>query len=251
MLPLPAASPIRRLYVLDFGLFKVNEDGRVVGIPGFLMQTEAGQNILFDTGFPPHYATDAHVAGRLDGLDSFGHVVRLGAENLLAGQLALLDLTPADIDLTILSHGHVDHVGGLAEVAHAPILMTAREKAEPRPLYHGDHRPLEWPEAAYHLIDDDTEICPGLILIPTPGHTHGHLSALLILPDTGPTILTADALSRPTEAMEGFAGAADEAAARASASRLFDLARDAGAFVIWGHSPAQWPMLRRAPEFYG
>jgi N-acyl homoserine lactone hydrolase len=28
------------------------------------------------------------------------------------------------------------------------------------------------------------------------------------------------------------------------------LARERGAFVIYGHSPEQWPLLRKAPEEY-
>ena len=50
-----------RLTVLDFGLFDVGPGKRVIGIPGFLLETEDGQGsgakILFDTGFHPAYAS--------------------------------------------------------------------------------------------------------------------------------------------------------------------------------------------------
>ncbi|MCR8722948.1 N-acyl homoserine lactonase family protein [Frigidibacter sp. ROC022] len=251
MTPFPTFGKITRLYVLDFGLLRVHSGPRDIGVPGFLLQTEDGKNILFDTGFPPGYAVDTEGCAERDGLSATCEVLRLEPRNLLAGQLALIGLTPADIDLTILSHSHIDHVGGLAEVTHAPIVMTRTERSNPRPLYHGDARPMEWPEADYRLIDEDVEICEGLILIETPGHTLGHLSALLILPETGPVILTGDAISRFDEVMNGFENAADDALANASADRLLDLAKESLGMVIYGHSPGQWQQITLAPKFYG
>jgi N-acyl homoserine lactone hydrolase len=83
-----------------------------------------------------------------------------------------------------------------------------------------------------------------------PGHAPGQLAALVHLPVTGAVLLTGDAVSRPGEIAEGFAGAEDAAAARASAARLMALAAAERAVVIWGHDPAQWPALRKAPDFY-
>ena len=125
--------------------------------------------------------------------------------------------------------------------------MTARERADPCPSYFGTARPMEWPDAHYHVIDRDTPVCAGLTLIPTPGHTPGHLSAILDLPDTGPVILAADAINRASEPAEGFPDAEDPEAARASADRLLSLAPEA--LLIYGHDPAQWTTLRKAPAF--
>ena len=36
---------IKRLYILDYGLFQVTESGRIIGIPGYLIQTDEGVNI--------------------------------------------------------------------------------------------------------------------------------------------------------------------------------------------------------------
>ena len=40
------------LAVLNFGLFTVHSNGRIIGIPGFLVETSAGEKVLIDTGFP-------------------------------------------------------------------------------------------------------------------------------------------------------------------------------------------------------
>jgi hypothetical protein len=65
------------LTVLDYGLFKVHANGRVIGIVGFLIRTDAGENILVDTGFPTAYAQDHMAASLVDGLGSFGVVLEM------------------------------------------------------------------------------------------------------------------------------------------------------------------------------
>lgn len=236
---------LTRLTILDLGLFEVRGGERLIGIPAYLMQTDRGANILLDTGFPPAYLTDPDRPKR-DGLPSFGRLIDYRRDQTAEGALAALGLAPRDIALTILSHGHIDHVGSLPLFTHAPILMTGRERADPQPSYFGSARPMDWPKARYHLIDSDTPVCDGLTLIPTPGHTPGHLSALLDLPHTGPVILAADAINRASEPAEHFSDAADPVAAHTSAARL--LARPG--LMIYGHDPAQWPTLRKAPAFY-
>ena len=229
--PLPelAGHRIARLYVLDFGLFHVNA-GRTIGIPGFLLETDRGARILIDTGFPDAYASDPAIAER-DGLPRFGHLIDHSHDRTLAGQLALLGLRPADITAAILTHSHIDHVGSLPHVAHAPIVMMEAERAEPHPLYFDSVR-------------------HGLTLIPTPGHTVGHLSLLVTLADTGPVLIAADAINRASEPAEGFPDADDPETARRSAERLFALERDLAAWLLWGHEPTQWPELLKAPAFY-
>lgn len=234
-----------RLTVLDLGLFQVRGGERVIGIPAYLLETDRGARILFDTGFPPDYLTDAARAER-DGLPAFGRLVDFRPDQTAEGALGALGLQPADIDLVILSHGHIDHVGSLPLFAHAPIVMTRVERSDPRPSYFGTAQPMDWPEARYHLIETDTPICDGLTLVLTPGHTPGHLSALLDLPNTGPVILAADAINRASEPAEHFADAQDPVASQASADRLLALP----GLLIYGHDPAQWPTLRKAPAFY-
>jgi N-acyl homoserine lactone hydrolase len=242
---------LHRLFVLDFGLFDVGPGLRTIGIPGFLLETRddegGGARILFDTGFPPAYATHPDETAARDGLHRFGAFARFGANTTAAGQLALLDLAPGDISHVILSHGHIDHVGSLPLFAHARIILTARERADPQPCYFFDMRPMDWPTADYLTLTEDTDLCEGLRLIPTPGHTLGHLSALATLPDGRAFLLAADAINRISEPDEGFADAKDPATALQSFRKLEALAHATGATMIYGHEPSQWPALPKAP----
>ncbi len=242
-------TSVRRLAVLDYGLFDVNGK-RIIGIQGYYLETSNGARVLVDTGFPAKYARDPERAGLEDGLGIFGRVVSLTLENLPEVQLAKLGLKPPDITHLILTHGDVDHLGGLHGFPRATLILGEAERALPRPRYFGGLRPVAWPEQDTRLIGEDTQLFPGLTLLATPGHSPGHLSLLVRLKDTGPVLLTADAISRPGEFLEGFGGAWDEPRARSSALRLMALAEAEGAWVIYGHDPAQWPTLKKAPEVY-
>jgi N-acyl homoserine lactone hydrolase len=174
-------------------------------------------------------------------------LVGFGPAQTAAGQLAKLGLTAADITHVILSHGHIDHVGSLPLFAHAEIILTASERADPRPCYFGTVQPMEWPEARYRTLTEETKLCHGITLIPTPGHTAGHLSALLALPDGRQVLLAADAINRISEPDEGFADARDPGAAMESYHRLMAHVAATGATVIYGHEPSQWAGLPKAP----
>jgi N-acyl homoserine lactone hydrolase len=250
---IPAIDPddrVVRLSILDFGLFRVHSGPRVIGICGYLMQTEKGRNLLVDTGFPAKYAHDSEKASKEDHLGEFGAVVSLTPENLPEAQLTKLGVAPEDVHALILTHTHIDHVGGIGDYPHAPLVIGAAERVLPKPLYWKKAQPLDWPDVETITIDRDTDVCRGLRLLSTPGHSPGHLSLMLDLPRTGPVLLAADAISRPSEVEERFAGSWNEAQALDSALRILAMAEEAGAMVVYGHSPEQWPMLRKAPGFY-
>lgn len=224
------------LHPLNLGRFDVGPGKRLIPICGWLITTDTGRRMLLDTGFPPAYATAERATALADGLDSFGRLVDFGPEHTVLGALALHGLTAADISHVILSHSHIDHVGGLDCFPGAGIILSAVEHALPRPLYFGKARRLEWPKAEYTVIARATDICRGLRLYPTPGHTAGHLSALVRLPGQA-TLLAIDAINRSTEPAEGYADAADPALAARSGRMLHRLARRYRARLIPGHEP--------------
>ena len=102
-----------------------------------------------------------------------------------------VDRRPEDVRQIVVTHSHGDHAGAarqLREVCEAPVYAGARDvdTIAGRAPYAMSR--AAWGRASYgwlakyprfevdHAVDDRVEIHGGLELIPTPGHTLGHIS---------------------------------------------------------------------------
>ncbi len=242
-------KPIR-LAVLDYGLFRVHAGPRDVGICGYVIQTDRGETVLIDTGFPQKYAEDSAAATVQDDLGSFGQVLSVTSDNMPGPQLSKLGIAKSDVTLMIQSHTHIDHVGDMAAYPQAPILIAAAERALPRPLYWSGKQAMDWPDADYALVTEDFSLGDGFDVLLCPGHAPGQLAFMVNLPDSGWILLTSDAISRASEIDEQFAGSWDVDLAIHHSARLMALAAARDAQIIFGHSPEDWPTLRKAPDWF-
>ncbi len=154
----------------------------------------------------------------------------------------------------MLSHLHLDHTGNLEHFRHARVTVQraelgyAQSDAAPDSFVRSDYAgDFDW-----NLLDGDAELMPGLHALSTPGHTPGHMSFRLALPNTGTVILTADA----GDLSENFArellpgDLTDETAALASIRRLKGEAERTGGALFLGHDPAFIQTIKLCPEFY-
>lgn len=252
-----------RLYPLTCGVIDADQSGLTPGqgvgtriripIPAYLIRA-GGRAILFDTGMPAFaYTGDRRGLADPDEPDPPTFMSLAGAADTVVAQLALLGMGPKDVDLVINSHLHFDHCGGDAAFTHCPLLLQADALAAGRADPESYSPEWGWaaPGLRYETVDGDHVLAPGVELIATPGHAPGHQSLLLRLSKTGPLLLTIDAVY--TESLwraDAIGAAADPARARASMTRLREIAERTGARVIFGHDAGQWAMLRHAPEYY-
>jgi len=156
--------------------------------------------ILFDTGQDRASVTDrGYFPGGFTGL-IYDRLARfdIGEQDTLTAQLATLGYAPSDVDTAILSHLHQDHIGGLAELTGADVLVSAAEWAElsrPGPELRGFLRNhIRLPGLRWRRVTMEPSKDPGLapftealdvmgdgslMLLPTPGHTAGSMSLLV------------------------------------------------------------------------
>ena len=109
----------------------------------------------------------------------------------MADAMAEHDLSPADVKIVINSHLHFDHCGQNAVFKHAPFYIQRSELKRARE----DGFTIQWFDfagARFELVDGDAEIAEGVRVVATPGHTVGHQSVIVDMPE-GDAVMIGDA----------------------------------------------------------
>jgi len=116
------------------------------------------------------------------------------AEEEIGPRLREIGISAADVRWVVLTHLHTDHAGGLYHFPHSEILLARAEYGVARGLLGRarGYLPHRWPEwFAPRLVDFGDEAVgqfPGshritrdgdVQLVPTPGHSAGHLSVIV------------------------------------------------------------------------
>jgi glyoxylase-like metal-dependent hydrolase (beta-lactamase superfamily II) len=183
----------------------------------------------------------------------FGVRERVRPEEEIGERLRVLGVPPREVRWLVLTHLHTDHAGGLAHFQGVEILVTRTEYHQASGL-GGQARgylPQHWPtwfaprQVAFH--DGPVGLFPrshrltragDVVLVPTPGHTAGHLSVLV---HDGQTTLFLAGDASYTEALM-LATALDGVAPReemalATLTRIGRYARAAPMVYLPSHDP--------------
>ena len=253
-----------RLYLLQLGLLPAFAD---IPLPGYLIQTDDGRNVLIDTGFPrsvrgrQEQATAELLAAHPDdSVTAFTATVmgnlRDAEQDLVVNRLAALGLAPRDIDYLVCTHFDLDHAGNHDLFAGAELVVQRRhyDAARQHPRFRILGAAWEAPGLRYRFLDGDAHLLPGIELIETGGHVPGHQSVLVRLPETGPVLLAVDAITSPEHLApdaQDMLQDMDPVAKRASVGKLRAIAaREGVQLIVFGHDAEQWRGLRKSPEFY-
>src|SRR3990170_2229299 len=231
------------------GLFYGELSGERVQIPVtcYLIRT-SDATILFDTGLSPR---------AIPGLRRTDPRARFTEEDLLVHRLDSLGLEPPSVDLVVLSHLHYDHAGGAALFQDSELIVQQDE-------YSYAHYPASFfasfyyrknydlPGYRWRLLDGDAELVPGITALRSDGHTPGHQSLLVELPQTGPVILAGDCCywQQSIDHETPPRGGSDPTRALHSIKRLKTIARLMGGRIFPSHDPAFWATAVKAPDAY-
>ena len=150
---------------------ELTPDGRVLmNVGSFVLRSE-GKTILVDTGLGP----DPLSAG----ISDYGHLL----DDIMAKEVP-----PNEVDIVLMTHIHVDHVGwnltaGKPTFPMANYLIPQREWdywTKPEVVKDAEHiRNQVLPLKDHNVIEfmgDDYQITDELTTVSTPGHTPGHVS---------------------------------------------------------------------------
>jgi N-acyl homoserine lactone hydrolase len=137
---------------------------RVETVLGYLIRHDDGP-ILLDTGIG---ATDAET-------EEWYRPDRIPLPEALQRNGLGLD----DIKTVVNCHLHFDHCGGNPLLAGTPIVVQRRELEAARGEDYTVPELIDHDGVRYEEIDGEVELRPGVLVIPTPGHTDGHQSVVV------------------------------------------------------------------------
>jgi glyoxylase-like metal-dependent hydrolase (beta-lactamase superfamily II) len=164
--------------------------------------------------------------------------IEVAADEEVGPRLEALGFAPSDVKTVVLTHMHTDHAGGLHHFPHSEVLVSKTEYdlATGRTGKILGYLPHRWPEwfrpntveiagDAFGPFDHSLEIADGVTVIPTPGHTPGHLS-VAVETDEGVVLLAGDTSYTEQFMRDGIAdGVTDKpAVARDTLARIRALA---------------------------
>jgi len=248
---------VQALYALQNGFMGFERSGLFYGefsservqipIACWLVRTSEAM-ILFDTGLSPR---------AVPGLMRNDPLARFTEEDLLVHRLDRVGLEAENVDLVVLSHLHYDHAGGAEFFTKSELIAQKDEYAyayNPASFFASFYyrKNFDLPNHRWRLLDGDTELVPGVTVLRSDGHTPGHHSLLVQLPQTGPVILAGDAcywqehidgerppgvVWNPTQAMH-------------SIKRLKTLARLTGGRIFPSHDPEFWRTIKQPPDAF-
>jgi len=174
-------------------------------------------------------------------------------KDVIDQQLEKLGYKVSDVKIVITSHSHLDHIGNIEMFPDAIHVMQKKELYQawwPEKFQRtGAHVLADYDDARdfnYMELNGDYDLFGdgSVIILSTPGHTMGHQSVKLQLPETGTVILAQDAIWME-ENLEGYpAGLNYSVLDYTNSVNRLKMMRDIENAKLWfGHSGKQYEAM--------
>ena len=166
--------------------------------------------------------------------------------NTLAGELDKIGVKPGDVKYLAVSHTHPDHIGNVELFPQAMLLVQQAEYDWPNqdgsPRFKPSH-PVTKLQGDHDVFGDGS-----VTILSTPGHTPGHQSLLVKLPQTGAVLLCGDAvhLKDNWDAKRVPAINVDKEKSSASMQRMSELMAQNNAQLWINHDKPQSETMKHA-----
>jgi len=242
-----------KLYAFNCGWFQCRPGFLIAGetgaymrapVPAYLIDHPRGRAV-FDTGMGQQFHRQPENALPAD---KFGLQWFDGME--IPARLRALGIDPASVNWIINSHLHIDHCGGNALLENATVIV---QRDELDYAMAGDHaglyvradydtgQPFKAVNGEHDLFGDGT-----VRILPTPGHTPGHQSVIVQLPQ-GEVLLAGDCCytRRNLDLMAMPPGTVDTPTGLETLKRL-KLMREKGTRILFGHDGLQWQAVKES-----
>lgn len=254
-------AKIERLYILDGGVAQVDDasiysPGVDVGKPMTLscnayLIRHRDKWMLWDTGTQDDLIDEPE--GRI-----IAHGIRGTVRKTIASQLEEIGVKPDEISTLAISHAHYDHVGNSRLFRSAEWIA---QRSEYDAMFGADPGEYGFQPELYNslrgnrikLIDGDYDVFgDGAVrIVSTPGHTPGHCSLLLNLPETGKVLLSGDVAHNrrnfQCRCVPSFN--VDKLQSIASMNKVDELLESEGATLFVNHDVVQNGTLPHAPQW--
>jgi len=214
--------------------------------PFFLVEHPEG-TVLFDTGVSYQMVQDPENYGQHGAphMTEFVQTCDIDESRTPVAQLAEVGYDPADVDHVVMSHLHTDHAGNVSDFPEAEFLVHEDElryamwpTATAQELFYldGDLAPLRGHEYDVTALTGRHDVFGdgSVEVFPTPGHSPGHQSLRVELPESGTVVLAGDVANLragyEAELPAAFSWSLDEATHSIRAVRRLEDRHDADVF---------------------
>ena len=252
-----SGKAVDKMYVLDCGQGHAPDESRwTVGVnvgkpidisDSCFLILHSGDYFLWDTGI-----SDA-VAGMPDGwlpTNNPATDIHWSRAKSLESQLSAIGVKPAEIKMIGISHTHPDHIGNVELFPQAMLLVQQAEYDWPNqdgsPRFKPSH-PVTKLQGDHDVFGDGS-----VTILSTPGHTPGHQSLLVRLPQTGAVLLSGDAvhLKDNWDAKRVPAINVDKEKSSASMQRMAEVMAQNNAQLWINHDKPQSETMKHPPDYY-